>query len=363
MNEFTIAMKSSKSLTKNSRIITLFMTILVGICLECPGTATAQTSADLAISIYNTPLDVYVNDYMPYTMYVTNLGPGTVAGVMVTNILPSGFSLVSASSAYTISGNTLVFSLGSMANLAVQKIVVRAEPASAGSYAFTATVNSTGNTDPNLANNSTSFGVNVGNYLSGNLTASLVSTQFVNAQSGLEDQTVQISNNGSASVSSARLVVTGLSKQLWMAAGTNGGNPFVIYGSTLAPGQSGNLLLEFNPRGTFTFTSSQLQPFATPLASLSPPANLGTPIAVPQEARETSGPLNGAVVITWPCVPNQSYTVLYSYSPNFANPILSPQIVPPTGANYLQWIDYGPPATLSFPANTTPVYYRIFANP
>jgi hypothetical protein len=297
---------------------------------------------------------------------VTNLGPGTVSSVVVTNILPSGFSLISASPTYTLTGNTLVFNLGSLTNLAVQKLVVSAKPASAGSYTFSATVSSASNTDPNTANNSASFGVSVGNYLSGNLTASLVSTELVDLQSGLEAQFIQIVNNGSISVSSARVVVTGLTNQLWGAAGTNNGNPFVIYGSTLAPGQSGNLLLEFSPRSSFTFSSSQLQAFATPLATLSPPGNLGAAITPLSEGRESSSAVApGAVVVSWSSVTNQSYTVLYSDNPEFANPLLSPQIVPPTGPgfNQSQWIDYGPPATVSFPTNPTPRYYRIFPNP
>jgi uncharacterized repeat protein (TIGR01451 family) len=366
MNKSTIAMKSLKLPGKNSRAITLFAAILVGIVLNYPGIATANTSADLAISIYNTPLDVYTNDYMPYTMYVTNFGPGTVTNVVVTNTLASGFSLISASPTYTLTGNTLTFNLGSLTNLAVQKLLVSAKPASAGSYTFSASVSSTNDTDPNTANNSASFSVNVGNYLSGSLSASLVSTQLVDLQSGLEAQFIQIVNNGSASVSSARVVVTGLTNQLWTPAGTNNGNPFVIYGSTLAPGQSGNLLLEFAPRASFTFSSSQLQAFATPLATLAPPGNLGAAIAPLSEGRESSSAVApGAVVVFWSSVTNQSYTVLYSDNPEFANPLLSPQIVPPTGPgfNQSQWIDYGAPATVSFPTNTTPRYYRIFPNP
>ena len=150
-------------------------------------------------------------------MYVTNYGPGTVTNVVVTNTLPSGFSLISASPTYTLTGNTLTFNLGSLTNLAVQKLLVSAKPASAGSYTFSASVNSTNNTDLNTANNSASFSVNVGNYLSGSLSASLVSTQLVDLQSGLEAQFIQIVNNGSASVSSARVVVTGLTNQLWGA--------------------------------------------------------------------------------------------------------------------------------------------------
>ena len=75
MNNLITIMKSSRLTTRTSRSGALFASLLVGIFLQIPGTATAQTSADLAIAIYNTPLDVYINDYMPYTMFVTNLAP------------------------------------------------------------------------------------------------------------------------------------------------------------------------------------------------------------------------------------------------------------------------------------------------
>jgi uncharacterized repeat protein (TIGR01451 family) len=334
-------------------------TTLVGLFAQLPIAATAQTSADLAIAIYNTPLDVYTNDYMPYSMFVTNLGPGTVSSVVVTNILPSGFSLIGATPAYTLTGNTLTFNLGSLTNLAVQKLTVSAKPTSAGSYTISSSVSSTSNTDPNTANNSANFSVNVGIYLSSTLTMSLVSTQFINFQDGLEDQWAQISNGGSSPIASARIVVSGLTTEsLYFAAGTNNGNPFVIYGSTLAPGQSANLLLEFYPYGSFTFSSSQLHAFATPLANLTPPSNLGAPMS-PSYSVQTS---TNTVLIEWPSVVGQRYTVIYSDNPEFANPLFAPPtIVAP--ANIVQWIDYGPPLTVSAPTNAVPRYYRIYLTP
>jgi uncharacterized repeat protein (TIGR01451 family) len=359
-NNSIAIMKSPRLSVRNSRAVTLFMSVLTGIVLQS-GTATAQTTADLAIAAYNTPLDVYVNDYMPYTMFVTNLGPGTVSSVVVSNPLPSGFSLVDASPTYTLTNNTLIFNLGSLTNLAVQKLVVRAKPASAGSYTFSTSVSAANNTDPNSANNSTSFSVNVGNYLSGSFTMSLISTQWINFDDGTIDQWVQMSNNGSSPVASARINVSGLTTNyLFNAAGTNNGNPFIIYSSTLNPGQSGNMLLEFFPRRVFAFSASQMQAYATPLANLSPPANLGAPIA-PVLAVRLTGQLTNSVLIEWPTVLGQSYTILYSDNSDFANPLFAPPaIVAP--ANETEWTDYGPPLTISQPTNSIR-YYRVYLNP
>ena len=365
MNSSIGHMKPSTSHTKG-RYAALFASLLTGLLLQFPGLASAQTSADLAISVYNTTLDVYTNDYMPYAMFVTNLGPGTVSSVVVTNILPSGFSLVDASPTYTLSGNTLTFNLGSLTNLAVQKLVVRAKPASAGNYTFSTSVSSTSNTDPNTANNAASFNVNVGNYLSTSITASLVGSQQVDVEDAAIAQQIQLSNTGSSTIPSARLIVTGLTNQLYEPAGTNNGNPFVIYGAPLAPGQSGTLLLEFFPRLNFSFTNSQLHVYSTPLASLAPPLNLGSAIPVLSGGQlpSASGALSvGNVVNFWWSATNRSYTVLYSDNPQFANPLMSPGIVPPTSANQEVWVDYGPPATVSAPTNTIPRYYRIYLNP
>jgi uncharacterized repeat protein (TIGR01451 family) len=339
--------------------------ILIGLFAVPPNSAKAQTSADLAIAIYNTPLDVYTNDYMPYSMFVTNFGPGTVSSVVVTNILPSGFSLIGASPAYTLTGNTLTFNLGSMANLAVQKLTVRAKPASAGSYTFTANVSSTSNTDPNTANNSASFSVSAGNYSSGNLTVGIASAQFTDPNTGLTEQWIQLTNAGSSSIASARVVVSGATNQLFNAAGTNNGQPFIIYGSTLNSGQTGNMLLQFSPRGSFTFNNAQLQAFATPLASLSPPANLSGPVSPSQLVRvtATNNMFAGSEIMYFPTILNNTYTVLYSDNPEFANPLVALPVVITAPANQTLFFDFGPPATVSLPTNNSPRYYRMYINP
>lgn len=365
----TAIMKSSRLSTKISRVVVLLTAVLGGVFLQ-PNVATAQTTADLAIAAYNTTLDVYTNDYMPYTMFVTNFGPGTVSSVVVTNILPSGFSLVDASPAYTLNGNTITFNLGSLANLAVQKLVVRAKPASAGSYTFSATVSSTSNTDPNTANNSASFGVSVGNYLSGNVGCGATSTQVVDLQDGLKEQWMQITNNGSSSIPSARVIVTGLTtNQLWNAAGTNNGNPFIIYGSTLNPGQNGNLLLQFFPRGSVgsQIPNIQLQAFPTPLASLSPPPNWVAPFTPFSIVRITStnSIIYGSTLVWYPTSTNiiGKYAVVYSDDAAFSHPLMTFPIGQGGGGNLTEFIDYGPPATISLPTNSAPRYYRIYLIP
>lgn len=345
----------------------LLTAMLIGLGAQFPSSATA-TIADLAIAIYNTPLDVYTNDYMPYTMFVTNVGPDALSSVVVSNTLPSGFTLVDATPAYTFASNTLTFNLGSLGNLAVQKLVVRAKPTNAGSYTISASVSSAGNTDPVGANNTASFGVNVGSYLPGNLTASLVSTPWTNSNNGLLEQWMQISNAGLLSVASARVIVTGLTNQFMDAAGTNNGAPFIISGSALNPGQTAKLLLQFFPRRLFPFTNSQLQPFVTPLAKLDPPplAVLGTPLSPDLLIKSPAGTPLPFIAVEFETSTNfnLTYSLVYSDDPSFTHPMIAFPISFPNTASELLRLDPGPPITISVPTtNAAPRYYRVYLNP
>jgi hypothetical protein len=75
------------------------------------------------------------------------------------------------------------------------------------------------------------------------------------------EQNIVLSNAGPTSVDSARVIVTGLTNRLSNAMGTNNGNPYVTYASTLTNGQGGAyLLLQFYPnQSAFPFTNSQMQ--------------------------------------------------------------------------------------------------------
>jgi hypothetical protein len=198
------------------------------------------------------------------------------------------------------------------------------------------------------------------------VTASIVSTQWFDAQNGFIEQWIQVSNSGPSSVVSSRVVVTGLTTNwLFNACGTNNGNPFVMYPSKLNPGKTGNLLFQFvvTNRTAFPFTNSQMQAYEIPMPALLPPANLGTPIPSQSVTRISSaGALPGAVLIFFPSVVGRGYTVAYSDNPQFANPLFSPQTIV-AQATQTEWIDFGPPATVSYPTNTVTRYYRVYLNP
>jgi hypothetical protein len=211
-----------------------------------------------------------------------------------------------------------------------------------------------------VANNSASANITVITYLPGTLLAVTNSAQIVNHQNGLIEQSILLSNVGTNSIAAARVVVAGLTNRLFNAVGTNSGSPFVIYGAPLATNQSVTLRLQYFPRNPFPFTNGQLNAFAVPVPNWTPPAitTTSTNLNITRLVTLT----NGDTLIEWPAITNRNYTVVYSDNILFSNAMIAPPaIVAP--ANEVQWIDYGPPTTVSAPTNASARFYRVFLNP
>jgi hypothetical protein len=176
------------------------------------------------------------------------------------------------------------------------------------------------------------------------------------------EQTVGLANTGSSSAASTRIVVTGLTKTNWLfnASGTNSGVPFVTYAGNLDPGQAAGLRMQYLvPTGRpFAMSNSQLQAYAVPSANLAAPAPPGTPVAVSRIV-----PLvTGHMLIEFPSTPGQSYTVVYYVNGDFSHPLMAPPSIT-APADKTQWIDYGPPTTLTDPTNAGWSFYRVYASP
>ena len=305
---------------------------------------------------------VITNDWMTYTVMATNLGPSAAAGALLTNSLPPGVTLIGvspANQAYTVSGTNLIFNLGTLAFGGYANLQFTVQPTNVGFLTFFASIGASGAVDPNPANNTAGTNINAIAYLPGTLMAVTNSGQNINLQNGLTEQFILLTNNGTNDVAAARLVVTGLPRQLYNAVGTNSGSPFVYFSAQLSAGNSVSLLLQYNPRGSFPFTNGQLQAFAVPLPNWTPPpaSSASTNLNLSRIVELT----NGNMLIEWPAVTNQAYTVVYSDNVLFSNAMIAPpSIVAP--ANRVQWIDYGPPATVARPANAATRYYRVFLN-
>ena len=113
-------------------------------------------------------------------------------------------------------------------------------------------------------------------------------------------------------------------------------------------------------RSAFRFTNSQLQAYAVSVPNLAPPAvtTMSTNFNISRIIKRA----NGSILIEWPSVTNRTYTVVYSDNVMFSNAMIAPpSIIAP--ANKTQWVDYGPPTTVSHPTNEPMRFYRIFLNP
>jgi hypothetical protein len=333
----------------------------------CSINARAQNNNDLGVAYYGPYIEPITNDWIHTTVSITNYGPYTVTNVQLTVVFPSCqfVDVTPTGGSVNPSSHYLAYSFTSLTNGEVRNLFVRVQPTNTGSITLAANIVAVGNSDPNAVNDSSYAPITVRTYLSGSVVASIASAQFNDPQVGLEEQWIQVSNAGPSIVQSARIVVTGLTNFLWNYSGTNNGNPFVIYPLKLNPREVGSFLLQFYPNRTaFPFSNSQMHAFETVMPALTPPGNARAPIPVGSMVTESaSAKLPGATLITWACPTNQSYAILYSDNPEFANALISPALAPATGANVLFWVDYGPPATISFPTNTSPRYYRVYQFP
>ena len=124
--------------------------------VEILNASSVQVEADLAIAQRVTPDSPTADGDLVFTLTVTNLGPYAASGVLVTDDVPAGLSVVSVSPprvAVTGSDQRLSVSLGMLTSGAVATITIVARPRRAGFYTNAATVASTGSVDPDASNN------------------------------------------------------------------------------------------------------------------------------------------------------------------------------------------------------------------
>ncbi len=344
-------------------VVTNFTTNLVA---QVTTNAVTLPQADLAVAIALPTTVVITNDWLTYGINVTNLGPGDATGVFLTNTLPVGAGLKNVSPAgqsYNVVSSNVIFNLGTLTNQAFLHLLLTIQPTNGGTWNLVSVISTNNVFDPNPTNNSASNILSVTNYFPGTLVAVTNSPQSTNFQNGFIEQTILLSNVGANAVPAGRVVVTGLTtNRLYNAVGTNNGNPYVVYAASLDTNQSVNLLLQFSVhnRSVFPFGNSQLHAAAVPVPNLAPPlaAAVSTNINISRIIRRS----NGSILLEWPSTTNLTYTVVYSDNVLFSNAMIAPPgIVAP--ANRTQWIDYGPPTTVSAPTNAPIRFYRIFQNP
>jgi hypothetical protein len=125
--------------------------------------------------------------------------------------------------------------------------------------------------------------------------------------------------------------------------------------------------LQYNPRLPFPFTNGQLHAYAVPATTLyytPKPAHSSTNFGTNFNIYRMSLLNGGAVVLlefTNIGGPSATYTVVYQDNLH-TNAMIS---LPPvsSSANRIQWLDYGPPATISAPNSVSSRLYQVILNP
>jgi uncharacterized repeat protein (TIGR01451 family) len=122
-----------------------------------PGTAglqpttitTAQARADVSSAKAASPNPVVAGQELTYTLTVTNAGPTAASGVQVTDLLPAGLTLVSATpSQGTYAAGTGVWDIGALANGGRVTLDLVATVTQPGSMTALATKSAQGEDDP-----------------------------------------------------------------------------------------------------------------------------------------------------------------------------------------------------------------------
>ncbi len=99
------------------------------------------------------PAAPVVGDTVTFTLAVSNAGPGTAENVVVTDNLPANLTYVSNTCMAAVAGNTVTWTIGTLANGANASCDIVTTINNFGQISNTATVTST-STDPNPANDS-----------------------------------------------------------------------------------------------------------------------------------------------------------------------------------------------------------------
>lgn len=142
-------------------------------------------SADLSLTLVDQPDPVNVNGTLIYTAVLTNNGPASAPGVIVTDSLPAGVSLVSATPSQgtcSTSGNAITCSLGTVATGGTATVLITVIPLTPGPLSTVATVSS-GVADPNPANNQATASTTVSPAASGSANISVSKTAAPNPAS------------------------------------------------------------------------------------------------------------------------------------------------------------------------------------
>ncbi|MBC8131810.1 MAG: DUF11 domain-containing protein [Deltaproteobacteria bacterium] len=116
-------------------------------------------AADLALTQTNnaTGSALLIGNTFEKTLTVTNSGPAAATGITVTDTLPAQLAFVSSNCGATAVGQTVTYTIASLANAAASSCVLTVRVATAGTITNTASITASTPPDPTPANNTSSL--------------------------------------------------------------------------------------------------------------------------------------------------------------------------------------------------------------
>jgi hypothetical protein len=178
----------------------------------------------------------------------------------------------------------------------------------------------------------------------------------LNPQTGLFEQTIRANNSSTNAVNALAVLIRGLPSdaRVYNASGTDPfGTPFVAQPVAVNPGESVDFVIEYYRANRQPLTQPTFSPAAT-TARPRPPK--GEVISVDRTVQLQSG----RFLIEFTATVGRRYLV--QYSPDMAawtnaNPTIT------AAADRVQWLDDGPPKTVSPPSGLGSRFYRVFELP
>ena len=309
----------------------------------------AESSRDPVLAGFNLPQNLF------HTLTVTNQGPSDASGVslQLSEILPEGVTVDSINPANETIFADSIWSVGNLAAGNSSSIIYYFQvpgtvTGGADLISSQATVNSSNEPLLNPEDDANSITTDIVSPSNTEIAGEDIKLDF---QTGLFKQVVTITNNNLGALPAFRVLVGGLPIGVTVAnsQGDELGNSFLLFNQALESGESIELTVEYlqaDASGGFEPT------FEIELLDQVENQSAGEGVEVDRcEVLE-----NGDVLIEFPSQIGATYTIQYSQNGEAWNNVV-PDIT--AGGTRLQWIDNGPPKTISHPSGEKLRLYRV----
>jgi uncharacterized repeat protein (TIGR01451 family) len=258
---------------------------------------TVTPVADLTIG-KTAPASVVATSNFVYTISITNLGPSTASGVVVTDTLPAAVTFVSASGGGVNNGGTVSWALGSFISGQASNLILTVKAPASGSITNTAKINSA-TLDTNAVNNTSPQVISTVTTLALSADIRVSKTGPANVFAGTNfSYTITVTNSGPGTASNVVASDVLPTNVVFVSASGNGATNAGIASwtiGTLAASATTNLTLIVTApaSGTITNVATAASTTADPVLGNNTSSPVGTTVTPLADVAVTeSGPAN-----------------------------------------------------------------------